>query len=131
MEDLRDPLYRKLYLDGYVFGQNPAFLDCEDIAKSAPRYNNRAFLNGFQTGRKDYEKLNGKLNDGVPRKILTTKILGRFTQSGQLGMPLEAVGYNSHQLKYIKEYYAKGRSNYVPENDFNLYLLLSENGIKI
>ena len=131
MEDLHDPLFRKLYMDGYIFGQNPAFLDCEDIAKSAPRYNNRAFISGFKSGRDEYEKLNGKLQDGVPGKILTSKILEKFRKTGELGLPLDAVGYNSRQLSYIREYYSKGNCNYIPENDFSLYLLLSKNGIAI
>jgi hypothetical protein len=131
MEELRDPLFRKLFTDGFVFGQNPVFADCEDIARSAPKYNNRAFLSGFKSGRQEYEKLNGKLCDGIPKKILTTKILAEFKLAGSLGMPIHNGGFNSRQRAHINVSYNMGREEYAAENDFKLFLLLADIGISI
>ena len=130
MENLYNSTFRKQYMNGYIFGQNPIFLDFEDLTNVAPQYNNEAFLAGFKSGRKKYERINGRLEDGIPNKILTDKILEDFLIAGELGMPMDAVGYNSLQISYITKYYRNGCQYYNSDNDICLYSMLCEFGIE-
>ena len=117
-------------MNGYIFGQNPIFLDFEDLTNVAPQYNNEAFLAGFKSGRKKYERINGRLEDGIPNKILTDKVLEDFLIAGELGMPMDAIGYNSLQISYITKYYRNGCQYYNSDNDICLYSMLCEFGIE-
>ncbi len=117
-------------MNGYTFGQNPIFLDFEDLTTVAPQYNNEAFLAGFKSGRIKYERINGKLTDGIPTKVLTDKILQDFLLAGELGMPMESEGYTDHQKTYIAKYYRSGCQYYNSDNDISLYSMLSEFGIE-
>ena len=131
MENLYNHAAKELYQKGYVFGQNPIFIDCEDVRNVAPRYDNDAFLSGFHNGRRAYEKMNGKVTDGIPDLILTAKKLEEFTMLGEAGIPLNDDGYTRHQKSVIFRYYRRGYANHDNDQDISLYLLLSENGIDL
>ncbi|HEX9981100.1 MAG TPA: hypothetical protein VGB50_11110 [Flavobacterium sp.] len=131
MENTYNPRYQKLYSQGYTFGLNPIFIDWEDITNVAPRYNNDAFLSGFMYGRKDYERFNGAVSDGIPELVLTEKILENIRMTGKIGMSFDAKGYTKHQLKFIKEYYERGCREYEPDQDISLYSVLAINGIEL
>ena len=52
MKKIFSPAYREHYFEGYSMGLNP-FLEF-NYAKS-----NEAFITGFDSGRSDYERMNG------------------------------------------------------------------------
>ncbi|MBF0694750.1 MAG: hypothetical protein IR153_06810 [Flavobacterium sp.] len=130
MENIFNSKFRKQYLNGYVFGQNPIFLDFEDLTSVAPQFNNEAFLAGFKSGRRKYERINGLLENGIPENILTDKDLDEYLLAGELGMPLEAEGYTELQMSYIIKYYRSGSKNYNSDRDIALYSFLSDFGIE-
>src|SRR5690606_15805340 len=105
----------------------PVFHDCEDMLRIAPHFQNKAFIEGFREGRHEYEKLNGPIENGIPEKIITQKILADFFMEGRLGMPVELDGYTPHQREIILQYYNSGASYYIPGFDHNLNVILVEN----
>lgn len=129
MEDIFNSTYRKYYIQGYTFGLLPVFHDCEDMLKIAPHFQNEAFISGFHEGRHEYEKLNGKLDEGIPERIITEKILADYFLEGKLGMPCDLDGYTQHQKEIIKQYYTSGASYYIPGYDSGLNSLLGFNSI--
>lgn len=129
MENISHPEFQKFYDHGYTFGMNPIFEECEDLSRIAPKYRNEAFLRGFTVGRNEYEKLNGSVCDGIPNQILTERILLGFRIDAQLGIKLEAEGYNDFQMKLIVSHYEAGAGRYNESQNFSLYSLLGENGI--
>ncbi|HEY0090984.1 MAG TPA: hypothetical protein VGB43_00735 [Flavobacterium sp.] len=131
MENIFNPKYRKTYLQGYTFGLLPVFHDCEDMLKIAPHFNNDAFVSGFNEGRLEYEKLNGKISDGIPQNIVTEKVLEGFLIEGMLGMDFNEDGFTSFQKTHIRKYYQNGWSHYEPNFDISLYSLLALNGIDL
>ncbi len=130
MADIFNPSYKKQYIQGYTFGLLPVFHDCEDMLKIAPHFQNEAFISGFYEGRHEYEKLNGRICDGVPEKIITEKILADFFLEGKLGMPCDLEGYTNHQAAIIRQYYDSGASYFVSGFDLRLNALLIENNIE-
>lgn len=130
MEDIFNSKYRKKYIQGYTFGLFPVFADCEDMLRVAPHYNNEAFISGFQEGRFEYEKLNGKIADGIPENIITEKILADFFLEGKLGLPLAISGFTPHQETLIRQYHQSGYTYYEPDFDISLYILLVANGVE-
>ncbi len=130
MENIFNPAYRQKYIQGYTFGLFPVFHDCEDMLKIAPHYNNEAFILGFHEGRFEYEKLNGKLSEGIPSQILTEKILDEFFLEGKLGVSLDVSGYTPHQVSIIRQYYESGYTYYESNFDISLYRILLQNGIR-
>ncbi|HEX8270635.1 MAG TPA: hypothetical protein VF581_12145 [Flavobacterium sp.] len=129
MENLSNPKYHKQYLQGYAFGNNPAFAEFEDINNCTREFKSEAFKSGFASGRSEYERINGPLSHGIPHQILSQKILQEFLMLGRLGMPLEASEYSEHQQKVIQQYYGSGRTFYNCDGDISLYLLLADSGI--
>ena len=63
--------YRQDYFDGYSNGQNPFLLI--DKKKSSV-----AYISGFNSGRMDYEEMNGQISKGIPKRIVTIKVLEEF-----------------------------------------------------
>ncbi|HEX8561892.1 MAG TPA: hypothetical protein VF676_02825 [Flavobacterium sp.] len=131
MEHLFYQEYRKLYDQGYTFGLNPVFANFEDLNLIAPNQRNSAFINGFRIGRTEYEKLNGRVADGIPAVVLTERILLGFRIDAQLGIPLQADKFNSRQTEIIRQHYESGAKRYDLSQHLCLYKLLAENEIGV
>ncbi|MFV5684520.1 hypothetical protein ACM55I_03650 [Flavobacterium sp. GB2R13] len=124
MKKIFSPAYRQDYLKGYSIGSNP-FLEFNSSM------NNEAFITGFQSGRSEYERINGCICDGIPQRIVTDKVLEDFLIAGLLGLPIEDEGYTSHQVNMIAEWYQSGVEKYEPNQSICLFEMLEENGILI
>jgi hypothetical protein len=110
------------YFDGYSTGLDPLkqFKNIE---------NNEAFVMGFNSGRSDYERMNGCISNGIPQKIVTDEILEDYLLSGVLGLPIDADGYTSHQSDLIEKWYQSGIEKYDPYQSIGLFEILEKNGI--
>ena len=117
--------YRQDYFDGYSNGQNPFLLiDCE---KSSV-----AYISGFNSGRMDYEEMNGQISKGIPQRIVTIKVLEEFLLSGLLGLNIEETDvYTSFQLNIISKWYQSGVEKYDPSHSTYLFEILENNGIQV
>ncbi|WP_418263288.1 hypothetical protein [Flavobacterium faecale] len=124
MEDIFDPVYRQGYMEGYSLGLNPF---CQ---LNLNLQNCQAFTCGFQCGRADYERLNGKLTQGIPARIVTKKVLDEFQLAGMLGMNIDSEGYTAFQLEIIQEWYKNGIENYDVDEGLYLLAILENNGIQ-
>jgi len=122
MENIFNPVYRKDYLAGYSIGLNP-------FLKNNLYQNNDAFSSGFNSGRSDYERMNGNLTNGIPDKIVTNAVLEDFLLAGLLGMRIDASGYTSYQMHIIEKWYQSGIEQYDPNENIYLLALLEKNGI--
>ena len=119
-----DIAYRQEYLEGYSIGLNPYM----EFSNSK---NSHAFITGFNSGRLDYESMNGQIIDGIPHQIVTRNILEDFLLSGLLGLKVETKGYNSCQIRVIEEWYESGTEKYEPKESDYLTDILKMNGITI
>jgi hypothetical protein len=125
MEDFYNPVYRDEYLQGFAVGLNPNHKNhMVDQTK-------KAFISGFQYGREEYERLNGKIALGIPKHILTDKILEEFMLAGMLGMAIEYGHYTPHQLNIIEQWYKSGIEKYDPDETIYLLALLESEGIEV
>ena len=118
-----DIVYRQEYLEGYSIGSNPY----TEFSKK----NSQAFIAGFNSGRSDYESMNGQIIDGIPQQIVTSSVLEDFLLSGLLGLNVETNGYNSCQLRVLEEWYESGTEKYDPNESDYLSEILKMNGISI
>jgi hypothetical protein len=125
MEDFFNPVYRDEYLQGFAVGLNP--IEENQLVDQS----NKAFNSGFQYGREEYERLNGKIALGIPKFILTDKILEEFMLAGMLGMEIEYAHYNSHQLQIIEQWYKSGIEKYDANETIYLLALLESEGIEV
>jgi hypothetical protein len=117
--------YRKDYYDGYANGQNP-FLVIDSRKSSV------AYISGFNSGRMDYEEMNGQISKGIPQKMVTIKVLEEFLLSGLLGLEIEEISdYTPFQLNVISKWYQSGIEKYDPNHSTYLFEILEENGIQI
>lgn len=117
--------YRQDYLDGYSNGQNP-FMQI-DATKSS-----FAYISGFNSGRMDYEEMNGQVAKGIPERIVTIKILEEFLLAGLLGLSIEETNhYSAFQLNVISKWYQSGVEKYDPEQSNYLLEILEDIGIQI
>jgi hypothetical protein len=117
--------YRQDYFDGYSNGQNP-FLQIDSTKNSV------AFISGFNSGRMDYEEMNGQIAKGIPQRIVTIKILEEFLLAGLLGLSIEdSDNYTSYQLNIIAKWYQSGVEKYDPTNSTYLFDVLEEKGIRV
>ncbi|WP_035670697.1 hypothetical protein [Flavobacterium sp. 83] len=116
--------YRQDYFKGYSIGFNP-FLEFNNSMKK------EAFIIGFNSGRSDYERMNGNISDGIPERIVTDKVLEDFLIAGMLGMAIDDDDYTCYQIKIISKWYQSGIEKYDPNQYINLLELLEENGIVI
>ena len=117
--------YRQDYFDGYSNGQNPFLpIDCE---KSSV-----AYISGFNSGRMDYEEMNGQISKGIPKRIVTIKVLEEFLLSGLLGLDIEETDdYTSYQLNIILKWYQSGIEKYDPSHSTYLFAILEDKGIQV
>jgi len=123
MKNIFNPVYRKEFLDGYSAGLNPTIELAED--------KNEAFIDGFNQGRAEYERLNGKVEYSIPQLIVTNKVLEDFLLAGMLGMDINSDGYTSYQIDVIQKWYQSGIEKYNPEQSSYLLAILEENDIEI
>ncbi|QBN20226.1 hypothetical protein [Flavobacterium nackdongense] len=117
--------YRQDYLEGYANGQNPKVQ--MDNEKSSLGY-----ISGFNSGRMDYEEMNGQISKGIPTRIVTIKILEDFLLAGLLGLSIEETDdYTPFQLSVIAKWYISGVENYDPSHSTYLFDVLEDIGIQI
>jgi hypothetical protein len=124
MDDIFNPVYRQAYILGYSSGLNP-FFKMKDFKKKCPAYSS-----GFYSGRLDYESLNGSIADGIPKQIVTIKVLEEFLLAGMLGIKIDADGYTPFQINCIEKWYESGVEKYDPNESIYLLALLESNGIQ-
>ncbi|WP_293871266.1 hypothetical protein [Flavobacterium sp.] len=123
MNNIFNPLYRKDYLQGYANGVNPYLKILEN--------KNDAYTFGFDQGRLDYERMNGKVMHGIPKLIVTNKVLEDFLLAGMLGISINEDGYTAYQIDVISKWYQSGIEKYNPHQSSYLLGILEENGIEI
>ena len=117
--------YRQDYFQGYSNGFNP-FLEINSKKSSV------AFISGFNSGRMDYEEMNGRIKEGIPQHIVTTKVLEDFLLAGLLGLSIEDTNkYTSYQLNIISKWYQSGVEKYDPSQSIYLSSILDESGIQL
>lgn len=125
MDDIFNSVYRQDYISGYSIGLNPFSYSIINEQKT------QAFKSGFSSGRLDYERLNGCIALGIPRIIVTDKILEEFLLAGMLGMNINTDGYTSYQINTILKWYNSGIEKYDPNESIYLMAILESNGIEI
>lgn len=123
MNNIFNPVYRQDYLKGYSNGQNP-YLEIK-------QKQNEAYIYGFNQGRQDYERMNGKIMHGIPKLIVTNKVLEDFLLAGMLGISINDDDYTAFQIDVISKWYQSGIEKYNPSQSSYLLSLLEENGIEI
>lgn len=123
MKDIFNPIYRQDYLEGYSNGLNPF---TKINAKK-----NKAFNDGFNSGRFEYESTNGCIAGGIPKRIITEKILEEFLLAGLLGLKVDTDGYIPYQIDVLLKWYQSGIEKYDPNHNLYLISILEENGIEI
>lgn len=125
MDDIFNQVYRKDYFEGYENGLNPfvQLLNCKQTSL--------AFTSGFTNGRLEYENCNGFINNGIPDKIVTSKVLEEFLLAGILGIKIDADGYTDIQINVIEKWYESGIEKYDPNQNIYLLALLEKNGISL
>lgn len=123
MKNIFNPVYRHDYLEGYTVGQNPYSKEIE--------YQNEAYNLGFTQARIDYESKNGKIIYGIPKLIVTDKVLEDFLLAGMLGMSINADGYTAFQIDVIQKWYQSGIEKYDENQNIYLLAILEQNGIEL
>lgn len=123
-KNIFNPVYRKEYFRGYSNGLNP-------FPQVIGKENSEAFNAGFDSGRMDYEEMNGSIREGIPQLIVTNKVLEDFLLAGLLGLSIETEGYTTHQLNVIAKWYQSGVEKYDPNQSIYLFGILEENGIQL
>lgn len=117
--------YRQDYFDGHLNGQNP-FLHIDSEKSSV------AYISGFNSGRMDYEEMNGQISKGIPKRIVTIKVLEEFLLAGLLGLSIEDTDdYTSYQLNIISKWYQSGVEKYDPSHSTYLFGILEDKGIQV
>ena len=117
--------YRQDYFQGYSNGFNP-FLEINSKKSSV------AFISGFNSGRMDYEEMNGQISKGIPQRTVTIKILEDFLLAGLLGLRIDdTMKYTSFQINIISKWYQSGVEKYDPNQSVYLSSILEESGIQI
>ncbi|WPR73039.1 hypothetical protein SLW70_07940 [Flavobacterium sp. NG2] len=111
-------------MEGYSYGLNP-FLHLNSSKKEC-----QAFNVGFHCGRSDYERLNGKITDGIPSRIVTNKVLDEFQLAGMLGMNIDSEGFTEYQLNIIEDWYKCGIEKYDADQSLYLLAILEQNNIQ-
>jgi hypothetical protein len=119
MKQTYDSIYVKEYYEGYSIGVNP-FSSSNFIQSS------EAIVAGFQSGRSEYERMNGFLSGGIPNRILTDKILEDYLLAGMLGMSIDTLGYTPYQINTIVLWYQSGVEKYEPNQFDSLFGVLEE-----
>ena len=119
------PPYLQDYLAGFANGRNPFLvIDSEK--------NSLAYIFGFNSGRMDYEEMNGEISNGIPNRIVTIKVLEEFLLAGLLGLSIDdANDYTLYQLNVISKWYQSGVEKYYPDNSVYLFKVLENRGIQM
>ena len=123
MKNIFSPINRQDYLKGFSNGQNP-YLKVEERQTDA-------YIFGFNQGRLDYERMNGKIIQGIPKLIVTNKVLEDFLLAGMLGISINDDDYTAFQIDVIAKWYQSGIEKYNPSQSSYLLGILEENGIDI
>ncbi len=123
MKNLSNPFAKKEYLLGFANGLNPHFNIKDNKTE--------AFLDGFSQGRIDYERMNGKIIHGIPKLIVTNKVLEDFLLAGMLGISINHDDYTAFQIEVIAKWYQSGIEKYNPIQSSYLLGILEQNGIDI
>lgn len=123
-KNIFNPVYRQDYFEGYAKGINP-------FPQANCKKDNLAFISGFNSGRMDYEEMNGRIKDGIPQRIVNNKVLEDFLLSGLLGLSIDTDGYTPYQLDVIEKWYLSGVEKYDPNHSIYLFEILEENGIQL
>jgi hypothetical protein len=123
-KNIYNPVYRQDYFEGYSNGLDPN-------KKVSCKKNNEAFNAGFDSGRLDYEEMNGTILEGIPQRIVNNKVLEDFLLAGLLGLSIDTDSYTSHQLNIIAKWYQSGVEKYDPNQSIYLFGILEEKGIHI
>jgi len=123
MNNIFNPVYRQDYLQGFSKGLNPYMA----ISKNQ----NEAYIYGFNQGRSDYERMNGKIVHGIPKLIVTNKVLEDFLLAGMLGISINDNDYTAFQIDVISKWYQSGIEKYNPYQSSYLLGILEDNGIEI
>ena len=123
MKNIFSPINRQDYLKGFSNGQNP-YLKVEERQTDA-------YIFGFNQGRLDYERMNGKIIHGIPKLIVTNKVLEDFLLAGMLGISINDDDYTAFQIDVISKWYQSGIEKYNPSQSSYLLGILEENGIDI
>ena len=123
-KNIYNPVYRQDYFEGYSNGLNP-------YKKVNCKMNNEAFNAGFDSGRMDYEEMNGRIKEGIPQRIVNNKVLEDFLVSGLLGLSIDTDGYSSYQLNVLAKWYQSGTEKYEPNQSNYLFEILEKNGIDL
>ena len=123
MKNIFSPINRQDYLKGFSNGQNP-YLKVEESQTEA-------YIFGFNQGRLDYERMNGKIIHGIPKLIVTNKVLEDFLLAGMLGISINDDDYTAFQIDVIAKWYQSGIEKYNPSQSIYLLGILEENGIDI
>jgi hypothetical protein len=123
MKEIFNSTYCKDYFEGYRAGSNP------HLSFKAKR--KKAFVIGFKSGRTDYENRNGLVSCGIPKRIVTEKILEDFLIAGMYGFEIDAEGFTAFQMNVILKWYKSGVEKYDPQQYTNLVALLDENEIEM
>jgi hypothetical protein len=123
MKNIFSPVYRQDYLQGFSNGLNP-YLNID-------KNQNDAYVFGFEQGRLDYEKMNGKIAHGIPKLIVTNKVLEDFLLAGMLGISINDDDYTAFQIDVISKWYQSGIEKYNPSQSDYLLEILEYNGIEI
>lgn len=123
MSNIFNPIYRQDYLQGYTNGLNP-YLNIADNQ-------NEAHIYGFNQGRTEYEKMNGKIIHGIPKLIVTNKVLEDFLLAGMLGISVNDDDYTAFQIDVISKWYQSGIEKYNPVQSSYLLGILEKNEIDI
>ncbi len=123
MKNIFSPVYRQDYIQGFSNGLNPYLKIKEN--------QNDAYVFGFNQGRLDYERMNGKVAYGIPKLIVTNKVLEDFLLAGMLGISINDDDYTAFQIDVISKWYQSGIEKYNPSQSSYLLGILEENGIDI
>lgn len=124
INDAKSALYRLDYFEGYKCGLDPEVI-------TNKKKDNEAFTTGFMLGRLEFESMNGALKNGLPRRIVTTKVLEDFQLAGMLGLSIDTSDYTPYQLHIIAQWYQNGIEQYNPDHSSYLIDVLEEIGIEI
>ena len=117
--------YRQDYFQGYSNGFNP-------FLKINSKKSTLAFISGFNSGRMDYEEMNGRVKEGIPEHIVTIKVLEEFLLAGLLGLSIDDTQkYTSFQINIISKWYQSGVEKYDANQSVYLSSILEECGIQI
>jgi hypothetical protein len=119
MKQTYNSIYVKEYYEGYSMGVNP-------FSSSNFIQNSEAIFAGFQSGRSEYERMNGFLSGGIPNRILNDKVLEDYLLAGMLGMSIDTHGYTPYQINTIVVWYQSGVEKYEPLQFDPLFGLLED-----